>query len=55
MDLAYLSHGVGLGAVGDGGWRWAVGGVRSHDLGGVGDIVPGIRASHEGGGSNDGR
>lgn len=52
-NVAYLSHGVGFSAVGNGGWRRAVGGIGSHNLGGVGDIVPGIRASHEGSGSNN--
>lgn len=52
--FAYLRHGVGVGAVHDSGWRWAEGGVGGHDLGGIRDIVPGIRASHEGSGSNDG-
>lgn len=53
-NLAYLSHGVRLGAMDNSSWRRAVGGISSHNLGGVGDIVPGIGASHEGGGSNDG-
>ena len=53
--VTHLGHGVGVGAVGDGRGRWAVGCIRSHDLGGVGDIVVGcIRTGHEGSGSNDG-
>lgn len=52
--IAYLRHGVGVGAVDDSGWPRAEGGKGGHDLSGIRDIVPGIRASHEGSGSNDG-
>lgn len=58
--VAYLRHGVDLGAVGDGGGPWAEGGIGCHDLGGVADMVIGdiaigcIHAGHEGSGSNDG-
>lgn len=53
--IAYLSHGVGGFAVGQGGGIGAVGGVSSDDLGGVhSSVVPGRDTSHEGGSSSDG-
>lgn len=58
LEIAYLSHSVGLGAMHDLGRGWADGGVSSHDLGGIGDIVIAVvcvRTCHEGNGSsNDG-
>ena len=46
--LAHLSHGVCLAAVDDLSGAGAVGGVLSHDLGGIGGIAPGLSAGHEG-------
>lgn len=54
--LAHLSHGVGDAIVGDTGWAWAVGGVRSDDLGGVdrwGGHVGGAVALEAGRGNGD--
>ena len=52
---AHLSHGVSDLSVGDLRRRRAVSRIGSYDLSGVGDIVPGIRAGHEGSGSSDDR
>ena len=51
LELAYLGDGVGLVVVGQGGGRWAVGGVGSVDLSNPGGVAEGSDGGHEGSGN----